>query len=82
MSQCTNRYLPLCSIPVAMSKDGFAGETAHIILPFSDAGIYFFSGAQFVPVGDTVAQDTSKTLSGVSHPDTYMKEGCYCGNRA
>ena len=81
MSQCTQRYLPLCSIPARMSKDGFAGETAKIFLPFSDAGLYFFSGAQFVPVGDTVAQDKSKYLGGVAKPDTYMKEGCFCGNR-
>ncbi len=81
MSQCTTRYLPLCSIPAKMSKDGFAGETAKIYLPFSDAGLYFFSGATFAPVGDTIPQDTSKFISGVSRPDTYTKEGCFCGGR-
>ena len=79
MSQCTERYLSLCSIPTRMSRDGFAGEYAKLHLPFY--GVYFFSGAQFTPVGDTVAQDTSKFIGGVSRPDTYMKENCFCGNR-
>lgn len=79
MAQCTERYLPLCTIPPRMSKDGWAGSNAKIYLPF--IGFVFFSGATFTPVGDTAAQDDKMYLGGLVKGGVYSKEGCYCGGQ-
>ena len=82
MSQCSSRYLPLCSIPKLVSKDGWTGPNAHIYLPFSAAGFYFFSGDTYNFPGSTVAQDQSRTFGGVSKPgSSYHKEGGWCGGQ-
>jgi len=76
MSQCTPRYLSLCSVPQRMSRDGLAGANAHINLP--NYGLLFFSGAVFTPVGAQIPQDDSMFVAGVHKVDTYKKEGFWC----
>lgn len=75
MAQCTNRYLSLCGIPARMSRDGYAGENAHIYIPFG--GFYFFNGAQYTFPNGTIPQDKSRFIGGTSKPDTFVKS-CGC----
>lgn len=63
--QCTQRYLPLCSIPKSCNRDGWAGENALIYLPFLDYLYFFNGGIPSFPNG-TVSQYTGKTLSGIT----------------
>lgn len=77
--QCTDRYLALCSIPARMSRDGVAGANAHIHLPFH--GFYFFSGQTYTFPGSQITQDAKTFVGGVSRPDTFKKEGAYCGGQ-
>lgn len=74
--QCTQRLLPMCSIPPRMSRDGWAGSTAKIYLP--GHGYYFFSGATFTPVGSNVVQNEQMYIGGVTKPNTYKKNGFWC----
>lgn len=71
---CGRQYLPLCSIPARMSRDGWAGPNAHIYLPFD--GIHFFSGAQWAFPNTTVPQDNKMYIGGVTLPNTFHKQ---CG---
>lgn len=76
MSQCTPRYLPLCSIPPVVSRDGYAGASASIYLPFF--GRYFFSGAQYTFPNSSVPQSAARTVGGLSIPGAFSKEGGIC----
>lgn len=69
----TQRLLPLCSIKSAMSKDGFAGASASILLPFYPRR-YFFSGAIPATTGGTIAQDQSRSIHG-SHLPAIVGKG-------
>lgn len=69
--QCGTRYLPLCSIPKIVNRDGFGGENGKLYIPF--CGFVFASGATFAPVGATVPQDPSRTIGGIVKPDTFSK---------
>lgn len=78
MKPCNREYLPLCSIPTRMSRDGFAGPNASIYLPFE--GIYFFSGAQFTPKNSTVPQADSKFIGGITKQGYSHSSNCSaCG---
>ncbi len=59
---CRRQLLPLCSIPTLVSRDGNAGNNAHIKLPF--CGYYFFDGSQRTFPGGNVPQNMSQTLTG------------------
>lgn len=76
------QYLPLCSIPTQMSRDGYAGPAAHIYLPWyhNSAGYtyYFFSGAQVSLPGGTVAQDGSRLMNGLNLPVAVSGKGFTC----
>jgi len=71
MSQCTQRYLALCSKPKPLLKDGWAGINAKIFLPF--VGFVFGSGATVVFPGSTVPQDYSPLLAGATKANTFQK---------
>lgn len=79
MSQCSERYLPLCSIPARMSRDGWAGSTAKIFLPFH--GLYFFSGEEYTFPGTTVPQDGSQFVGAPTKEGIFKKEGAWCGGQ-
>lgn len=70
--------LPLCGIPKVASRDGYAGPNAHIILPFYQYALYFFSGQQYTFPGADVAQDQSVSINGLTQVDTYTKDCCAC----
>lgn len=74
MSQCTNRYLSLCSKPVLVSRDGLTGENAKLNLPFY--GFWFASGATYTFPNTTVAQWTKRTIAAPHHADTFQKTCC------
>lgn len=76
MSQCTPRYLPLCSIPTRTNKDGFTGANAKIYLPFH--GFLFASGETITFPNSTIAQDETPFLAGTTKPDTFQKDGSWC----
>lgn len=76
MSQCNDRYLPLCSIPPRMSRDGNAGVNAHIYLSF--VGFYFFNGNTITFPDSTAPQDVRPFVGGTTKPDTFTKDNLYC----
>lgn len=83
--QCSTgvrQYLPMCSIPVQMSRDGYAGPNAHIYLPWyhNSAGYsyYFFSGAQVAFPDGYVAQDGSRLMNGRNIPLKPYTKGFSC----
>lgn len=66
--------LALCSIPKVATKDGWAGATAKLLLPFY--GYWFASGAQYAfPLGSTT-QDGAITVHGSNTADTFAKDCC------
>lgn len=78
----TREYLPLCSIPVQMSRDGYAGPNAHLFLPWyhNSAGYtyYFFSGAQVAFANGYVAQDGTRLMNGRNIPVAHTGKGFTC----
>jgi len=74
---CKNEYLPLCSIPARMSRDGWAGENAKIYVPFH--GFLFFNGATFSTASATIPQDKKRFIGGVTKQGFFKKEGGFCG---
>lgn len=64
-------FLPLCTNPVKVSRDGYAGPNASIYLPFY-ATRYFFSGAVY-PNEPTIPQALQRTMGGRTIPGTYTK---------
>lgn len=77
-SPSIGNLLPLCSSEKVAIRDGYAGANARLFIPFLDEGNgYWFASGQ-IPTfrGATVPQDGSRTLAGVSRPDTFMKDCC------
>ncbi len=76
------QYLSLCSIPLQMSRDGYAGENAHIYLPWyhNSAGYsyYFFSGKQVSSPLGSVNQDGSRLMNGRNLPTAAAGKGFTC----
>lgn len=70
---CNTQYLPLCSIPARMSRDGYAGQYAKIYVPF--VGFYMFNGGVLNLPTSTVSQDHSKFMAGVTKSG-YSHSGC------
>jgi hypothetical protein len=68
--------MSLCSIPVRMSRDGYAGANAHLYLPFY--GHYFFSGAQMTFQGSTIEQDKSRFIGGMVKSGPAFTKGYTC----
>lgn len=74
---CENQLLPLCSIPRLVSRDGNAGNNAHIYLPF--CGYHFFDGSVRTFPGGNVEQDSSPVLTGNSKTGVFTKGfSCEC----
>lgn len=71
---CNRSYLPLCSIPARMSRDGYSGKYAKIYIPF--AGFFLFNGGTLNLPSSTVAQDQSKFMAGVTKPGFSPSSGC------
>jgi len=71
--------LPLCSQQKVAIRDGYAGAEARIFIPFREAGSGYWFASGKVPTffGATIPQDRSRTLSGTSRPDTFMKDCCH-----
>jgi hypothetical protein len=67
----SRELLPLCSNPVKVSRDGYAGPNASIYIPFAGTR-YFFSGAQY-PAQPTIPQSLQRTMGGRRIPTTYSK---------
>lgn len=79
MSACnTNRqYLNLSATPARMSRDGHAGRTAKMYVPFY--GWYFFSGQKYVPNNGTLPQSKQRFLGGIDKPCHFEKyPSCGC----
>ena len=66
--------LPMCSLPVAVTRDGSTGAYAKLLLPFY--GYWFASGAQYTFPTATLKQDTSQTVHGTNMADTFAKDCC------
>lgn len=66
--------LSLCQIPRIANKDGWAGGTAKILLPFF--GYLFASGATLVSPNSTVPQDHSQTIHSTNMADNFQKDCC------
>lgn len=66
--------LALCSIPKVATKDGWAGATAKLLLPFY--GYWFASGAQYAFPSGSIAQDGSTVVRGTNTVDTFQKDCC------
>jgi hypothetical protein len=66
--------LSLCSIPKVATKDGHAGATAKLLLPFY--GYWFANGATYTWPGAMIAQDGSRSIHGTNMVDTFQKDCC------
>lgn len=73
---CNRTFLPLCSIPSPRTREGYAGATAKLRLPFDDEGLWFASGARMSGEGATIAQDRRNYIGGTTMPDTFQKDCC------
>lgn len=54
--------LPLCSVPKLATRDGWAGENAHLLLPFY--GYWYADGKQLAFPESTAVQNPARTISG------------------
>jgi len=74
------QLLNVCKVPPIAMRDGYAGENAHLILPFETLsnGFWFASGQQFTFPGATVPQYQGRLLNGTTKPDTFQKDCCSC----
>lgn len=70
------QLLPLCSLPKLATRDGYAGASARLLLPF--LGYWFASGQEYTFPNSTIPQSTGMTLSGTIKPDTFQKDCCSC----
>lgn len=70
--------LPLCSTQKVAIRDGLAGASARILLPFYEFGYWFASGQQYTFPNATIAQDPSLTMQGTSKPNTFTKGAGIC----
>ena len=68
---CTRSLLSLCSVPKAIDREGHAGSTASVYVPFY--GRVFASGAQYTYPSSTIGQDRSRVGGGASIPDVFTK---------
>lgn len=68
--------LSLCSIPPVADRDGDAGANAKFYLPFY--GYWAASGEVFSFPTNTIDQDRTMRLGGVSQPNTFQKDCCNC----
>ena len=68
--------LPLCSIPKQATRDGQAGENAHLYIPFY--GYWFANGDVLDSPNSTIAQYRGVTLNGQAKPNTFQKDCCSC----
>lgn len=66
--------LSLCSIPKVATKDGWAGATAKILLPFY--GYWFASGANIHFPFSEIPQDQSQIVHSTNMADTFQKDCC------
>jgi hypothetical protein len=66
--------LPLCSTPVAVTRDGNTGSQAKLLLPF--VGYWFASGAQYAFPNAVIAQSNATTIHGTTMADTFAKTCC------
>ena len=73
MSNCSHSYLPLCSIPSVVSRDGHAGPNALQYIPF--LGFHLFSGETITFPDSQVPQNKWPFMAGGSKPDTFEKSG-------
>lgn len=77
MSQCTQRYLALCSKPKQLLRDGWSGINAMIFVPF--CGFLRADGATITFPNSTIAQNKSPLLAQGTMPDTFQKNPGACG---
>lgn len=71
--------LSLCSIPKLAIRDGYVGQFARLLLPFSTYGYWFASGAQYTFTGTSIRQTPGEmALVGVTKPNTYKKAADVC----
>lgn len=78
MSQCTNRYLALCSKPKQLLRDGWSGLNAKIFVPF--CGFVRADGATMEFPNSTIAQNNAPLIAGGgTRPDSFAKNSGSCG---
>lgn len=71
--------LATCSIPKLATRDGYAGPNARLLIPFADH-YWFANGLEYDFPLSTIAQDNSRTLTGLRQTNGYQKECCGCGH--
>lgn len=71
------QLLSLCATGKLVSRDGYTGVFAKVLLPFYQYGYYFFNGQQYTFPSGTLAQNTRPTLAGTTRPDTFKKDCCH-----
>jgi hypothetical protein len=66
--------LALCSIPKVATKDGYAGVTAKLLLPFY--GYWFANGSTISFPYSEIPQDHSATIHSTNMTDNFQKDCC------
>jgi hypothetical protein len=70
------QVLALAFTPNVADKDGHAGGTAHMLIPFE--GYWFASGQRLSWPSAQIAQDTSHKFAGTVMPNVFQKDCCSC----
>lgn len=79
MAFCTaggNVFVPLCSIPVQVMRDGYGGPNASVYVPF--VGRWYADGREYVYPGSEVAQTRARTMNGRNIPGVGGNKGFSC----
>ena len=66
--------LNLCSVPKVLTRDGYAGSNAKVLLPFY--GYWMANGATITFSRSQIVQDISQTVRGTQMSDTFQKSCC------
>lgn len=70
--------MSLCFTPNVADKDGHAGASAHMLIPFE--GYWFASGQRLSWPSAQIAQDKSHKIAGTDMPNVFQKDCCNCVN--
>lgn len=73
-----NVGLPLCSTGKPAMRDQWAGQNAHIRLPFYQYGFWFASGQQYTFPSSQIAQYEGITNGSEAKPNTFKKSAGWC----
>lgn len=71
-----NVFVPLCSIPVQATRDGYGGPNASVYVPFY--GRWYADGREYIYPNSEVPQNRARIIGGRNIPGVGGNKGFSC----